>query len=390
MSTLPDFTGPGYFAGESPDGLTTVAGVPVPADVRVYWRDPADPAAPDVLVAQTASAANGTWRIVGLNPDLQYVVRGRKAGFDDVSVVGAVPTRMDAVTATGSFATNEDSNGVDGMVLIEGGLPPYTIAVLAPLPFGLEPVIAGHELTVAGQAGVEDNGLWQSTLRVTASNGPWVDVAVQVEIVVEADPYWSSVTALLQFKGDLQDETGAPWSNTSNVEIGSNALMLTGGLGQNVRTSSNIFNILGLDFTVEFFLTLNAQIPALCILCEDSSRVFAVALSKGEGAFVTVKNNKNEESYVDTGKVLPQIGQRVHLAFTRKDGFVRIFFDGILKGSGSIAAQKPLVPETGSVIGSSINNYPAVNGSLEEFRVTIGIARYTENFTPPDKPFPSR
>lgn len=184
MSTLPDFTGPGYFAGESPDGLTTVAGVPVPADVRVYWRDPADPAAPDVLVAQTASAANGTWRIVGLNPDLQYVVRGRKAGFDDVSVVGAVPTRTDVVTATGSFVTNADKNGVDGSVLIEGGLPPYSIAQIDPLPFGLEPVIAGHELTVTGQAGADDNGLWQSTLRVTASNGPWVDVAVQVEIDV--------------------------------------------------------------------------------------------------------------------------------------------------------------------------------------------------------------
>ena len=39
MSTLPDFTGPGYFAGEAPEGLTTVAGVPVPADVRIYWRE---------------------------------------------------------------------------------------------------------------------------------------------------------------------------------------------------------------------------------------------------------------------------------------------------------------------------------------------------------------
>lgn len=104
MSTLPDFTGPGYFAGESPDGLTTVAGVPVAADVRVYWRDPEDSAAPDVLVAQTASAANGTWRITNLNPALHYVVRGRKAGFDDVTVVGAVPTRTDVVVATGSFA----------------------------------------------------------------------------------------------------------------------------------------------------------------------------------------------------------------------------------------------------------------------------------------------
>ena len=185
MSTLPDFTGPGYFAGEAPDGLTTVAGVPVAAQVQVLWRDAADPASTETMVAQTTSSAGGQWQITGLNPDLQYVVRGRKMGFDDVTVVGAVPTRTDVVTATGSFATNEDSNGVDGMVLIEGGLPPYSVAQIDPLPFGLEPVIAGHELTVAGQAGAYDNGLWQSTLRVTASNGPWVDVTVQVEIDVK-------------------------------------------------------------------------------------------------------------------------------------------------------------------------------------------------------------
>ena len=119
MSTLPNFTGPGYFAGEAPDGLTTVAGVPVAAQVQVLWRDSADPAATETLVAQTTSSAGGQWQITGLNPDLQYVVRGRKMGFDDVTVVGAVPTRTDVVTATGSFATNADKNGVDGSVLIE-------------------------------------------------------------------------------------------------------------------------------------------------------------------------------------------------------------------------------------------------------------------------------
>ena len=71
MSTLPDFTGPGFFAGEAPDGLTTIAGTPTSAQVRVHWRDPADPQAPDVLVDSTQSAADGTWRIANLNPSLR-------------------------------------------------------------------------------------------------------------------------------------------------------------------------------------------------------------------------------------------------------------------------------------------------------------------------------
>ena len=130
MSTLPNFSGPGYFAGESPDGLTTVAGVPVAAQVQVLWRDSADPEATETLVAQTTSGTNGQWQITGINPDLQYVVRGRKAGFDDVTVVGAVPTRTDIISASGSFITDPDTETIAGEVIVEGGLPPYTFTRL--------------------------------------------------------------------------------------------------------------------------------------------------------------------------------------------------------------------------------------------------------------------
>lgn len=184
MSTPLDFTGPGYFAGEPPDGLITASGSPVVANVRVYWRDTEDTLAPDVLVAQTTSDIDGTWRIVNINPDMQYVVRGYKPGFDDVTVVGVMPTRTDIVTATGSFTMNEIGNGLDGVVLVEGGLPPYTVTQVSPLPPGLMPLVVGHELTVVGEAEEEDNGSWQPTLRVVASNGPWVDIVFDVEIAI--------------------------------------------------------------------------------------------------------------------------------------------------------------------------------------------------------------
>ena len=125
-------------------------------------------------------------------------------------------------------------------------------------------------------------------------------------------------------------------------------------------------------------------------MCEDVSRTFSIIFSKVDGAFVATRDSTGTQYWVSTGGVLPPIGQRVHFAFTRKDGFVRIFFDGVLKGVGNLIAQKPLVPGTGSVIGSSNSMYPSVNGALEEFRATVGVARYTENFTPPDKPFPDR
>lgn len=176
--SLPDFSGTGYLAGEAPDGLTTVVAVPVPATVQVLWRDPETDE--EHLVASTTSASDGTWRITGLNHELEYVVRGIKDGWNDVTVVGVTPTRMDVVTATGVLETNEDSNGVAGSMLIEGGLPPYSVSVIDPLPYGLAPAIDYRTLTIVGTS--DDWGTWDATLRVTASNAVYVDVPVSLII----------------------------------------------------------------------------------------------------------------------------------------------------------------------------------------------------------------
>ena len=139
MSTLPDFTGPGFFAGEAPDGLTTIAGTPTSASVRVYWRDSADPNAPDVLVASTQSAADGTWQIAGLNPALRYVVRAQKSQFDDVTVVGAAPSRSDVIAYVDRLEQSEEFDGLTGHVLLDSGLPP-----------GLSPLARGNHEQLPG------------------------------------------------------------------------------------------------------------------------------------------------------------------------------------------------------------------------------------------------
>lgn len=184
MSTLPDFTGPGFFAGEAPDGLTTIAGTPTSASVRVYWRDSADHDAPDVLVASTQSAADGTWQIAGLNPALRYVVRAQKSQFDDVTVVGAAPSRSDVIVYVDHLEPTEDFDGLTGHVLLDSGLPPFTCEVIEPLPYGLEPVLDGRKLLIEGAS--DDEGIWNSVVRVTASNGVWVDVPVHAVIGLRA------------------------------------------------------------------------------------------------------------------------------------------------------------------------------------------------------------
>ena len=227
MSTLPDFTGPGFFAGEAPDGLTTIAGTPTSASVRVYWRDPADPQAPDVLVTQTTSAPDGTWRITGLNPALRYVVRAQKSQFDDVTVVGAAPSRTDVIVCVDNLEPTEDFDGLTGHVLLDSGLPPFTCEVIDPLPYGLSVRVDGRKLLIEGAS--TDNGVWESVVRVTASNGVLVDVPLSIEIKDIRPRYWrikvtrESITfsgiracqiAELQFNG-MQATGGMPLASSS-------------------------------------------------------------------------------------------------------------------------------------------------------------------------------
>ena len=76
-----DFQGRGYLAGEAPltpdpdepDGRFKILNVPSRGRVSVYER------VSMTCVRSTLSAADGTWRVEYINPDMRYVV----IGFED-------------------------------------------------------------------------------------------------------------------------------------------------------------------------------------------------------------------------------------------------------------------------------------------------------------------
>jgi len=88
---MPVLTGSGLLSGSSPTGLVTVGGAtPAVATIRVQLRFPGDPD-DGVHVAETTSAADGTWVISGINESLRYDVIGRYAGYNDVIMSDVTP-----------------------------------------------------------------------------------------------------------------------------------------------------------------------------------------------------------------------------------------------------------------------------------------------------------
>lgn len=399
MSTLPDFTGPGFFAGEAPDGLTTIAGTPTSAQVRVYWRDPADPQAPDALVASTQSAADGTWQITGLNPALRYVVRAQKSQFDDVTVVGAMPARSDVIAYVDYLEPTEEFDGLAGHVLLDSGLSPFTCQVIQPLPYGLSARIEGRKLLIEGVS--SDAGLWESVVRVTASNGVWEDVPVEAQIQGPTDPHWDKVVSLLHFDGDLADGTGRAWESVGSSVV-SSAESVFGGSSLHVPTTSGLvraansadFDFGSGDFTIEFFLRPTAVTDwAVYIDKRLSGSYFSPFTIQRYAKNNTIRflSAYTAGSWsVIISAFHPPLNGWTHVVYQRRGGVFQAFLGGVQVGSFDGGGNSLLTNNATLNIGADGSNAAGMVGYIDELRITKGVARYTENFTPPDKPFLNR
>lgn len=81
-----------------------------------------------------------------------------------------------------------------------------------------------------------------------------------------------------------------------------------------------------------------------------------------------------------------------HHAITRSGNSVRMFLDGVQKGSTYTTSYTYGSSSVGVVFstdGQSHTTAPIL-GQMDEIRITKGVARYTANFTPPARPFYNR
>lgn len=222
----------------------------------------------------------------------------------------------------------------------------------------------------------------------------------------DRDPYWDQVVALLHFDGDFTDEKGnlfmeqggtLSYSMSPNPSFNEEAVF---GAGWLELAASDDFNFGVLDFTIEGFITMNAF-----------DRTWAAVISSGESTFnqinqsVTVpgigadgsrtvcliNRSYRANSPLVRTTTLMEIGVRYHFAITRESGVFRAFLNGTLEGSRTVSAVVDF-SNSGTLYGR--NKWDAgsngmFNGNIDELRITKGVARYTENFTPPTEPFPN-
>lgn len=214
------------------------------------------------------------------------------------------------------------------------------------------------------------------------------------------DPFFNDVSLLLPFDGSFNDASNNNFTVTANGDAQiSNAQSKFGGSsaffdgsGDYLQIADNdAFELQGNNFTIECWFRINTLKGYQAIANKSYST------SDQNGWVLYIENNNKLHFIAGNGgwsvilnsNFIPVVGTWYHVAVTRSGNTWRLFVDGDLKASTT----NGLVMNTGNLpmyIGA-YPYFPGANlnqtfeGYIDDFRFTKGVARYTANFTPPNK-----
>ena len=225
------------------------------------------------------------------------------------------------------------------------------------------------------------------------------------------DPHWDNVVSLMNFNGDVfvDKADGTEWKSVGGkVEPNGrhgNALRLIGGDSSRVtRENSPKIRLSADDFTIEMWVmrddinvietslfglygyTANRRSYNLVLRDSTAHAGLSFRVAEHEGGNVTPIF---QSSYKEAISLLPA-NKWIHIAVSRVGNIFKLFIDGALikEEVHGISIYNNTVDPL--VIGSTGPAYTGPwTGLIDEFRFTKGVARYTENFTPPTGPFPN-
>lgn len=198
--------------------------------------------------------------------------------------------------------------------------------------------------------------------------------------------------AIKNYNPLIFDECGNIWTkNNQNTDPGvvNGALVSAGVASRNYISGvpSGNFEFGGQDFTIEFIATF--FIPSSTSGFKVIIGLYGTSLDEESGYRVWWSSNTYRTYFVGTQNdvTIFQINPKKHTSdgiphhtafcFDGTSNKVYLFIDGILNSTAS--ADATLLRRI-SVSQLKITEFP---GAIDEIRVSDGIARYTENFTPP-------
>lgn len=228
----------------------------------------------------------------------------------------------------------------------------------------------------------------------------------------EADSYYSNVVLLVPFS----DDPGA-----SPTECRGHTLIpvsITGGSLPEITSTQQLFGQNTCFFNGSCYFTIpdDGTFSAASGNFTVEAWVYPTALSTGSAwdncvvgksgvggtsypnweldaslPFGTFGNPTSGTTTTSSPTALTQINQWQHLALVKNGATIQVYLGGSLVGSNTLASSTLTDISSPVYIGFQTNQYAASAfvGYISNLRVTNGIARYTSNFIPSPRPFPS-
>lgn len=213
-----------------------------------------------------------------------------------------------------------------------------------------------------------------------------------------ADPYWANVVALLYFDGVdgstvFPDERNpahvfSPLANSPAITA-SNSVFGGGALqGGSIQCPASTDFNLGSTYTIEGFVKSVSMAGGFWNVFDSrGSGKEGVAIALGS-TYSRICLANNSAIIFETGASYP-VNTWFHIALVHYSGVSYLYQDGVLVGR--VADARTLSTNPPLTFGSSYTGgqHGFTTTLLDTWRVTVGVARYTSNYTPATEPFPS-
>lgn len=195
--------------------------------------------------------------------------------------------------------------------------------------------------------------------------------------ITDSSPSPKTVTAF----GDAQISTAQ-----SKPGFGGSSIAFD-GTGDYLDIGSNSAFGYGLsDFTIETWVYRNVSSAVQVLLDQRAAAPIQLVPTLYVNA-TTLFYYANGNNRI-TGGVVPA-SQWVHIALSRSGTSTKLFINGLQTGSTFTDTFNYIVSPARIGDGNDgVSPTASLNGYIDDFRITKGVARYTGNFTPPTAPFP--
>jgi hypothetical protein len=214
----------------------------------------------------------------------------------------------------------------------------------------------------------------------------------ETKLLLQGD-YVGSNTAIIQdnskYGFNPAPVNGAVVSNTQ-AKWGTHSLYFDGtGDGLNCSLDSSL--VINGDYTIESWVYQSSGSGVQILICWNTNATnYATAYLYTNGGALTFHASNDGSSWginaVSMGVTLTT-NRWYHVALTRNGSSIKCWIDGVQLWSGTLSGGV-----TSGITKNCIGIYPdnssyGWNGYMDDFRITKGVARYTQNFIPPTAAF---